>query len=183
MVLNIESALNEMGSIESILAGKDEIENVSEKSLPDFCLIPVTSTSTTLALQSDRLIIAVHSSLPGVRAAYNQLAFLASLKTDFNVCVIMIGARTIKDAKRYFNFLCDSSESFLELKLECGGFLLEDSEGIVPTEEDDPQIATNLQDVVQGILEDLKPGRKDEGAGNKSMPSLGPSSGPPLYLS
>ena len=183
MVLNIESTLNEVGSLSPITPEMDEITEGSEKALPDFCLIPVTSTSTTLALQSDRLIIAVHSSLPGVRAAYNKLAFLASLETDFNVCVIMIGAKTIKDAKRYFSFLCDSSESFLELKLECGGFLLQDNEGIVPTEEDDSQIATNLKEVAQAILEDLRPERRNAATGDRSTPSLTPPSGPSIYLS
>lgn len=161
MVLNIEASLNEMGSLQAIIPKNNEehTEHKPEKALPDFCLIPVTSTSSTLALQSDRLIIAVHSSLPGVRAAYNQLAFLATLETDFNVCVIMIGAKSTKEAKRFFRFLNDSSESFLALELECGGFLLEDSEGIIPTKEDDQEIATNLQDVAQGILSDLSSGK------------------------
>ena len=107
MVLNIEASLNEMGSLAALFPRKSEdlSEQTKNQTLPDFCLIPVTSTSSTLALQSDRLIIAVHSSLPGVRAAYNQLAFLATLETDFNVCVIMIGAKTTSEAKRFFRFI------------------------------------------------------------------------------
>lgn len=157
MVLNIEASLNEMGSLTKLFPRNNEEFSVgeTEQALPDYCLIPVTSTSSTLALQSDRLIIAVHSSLPGVRAAYNQLAFLASLETDFNVCVIMIGAKSTGDAKRFFRFLCDSAESFLALELECGGFLLEDSEGIIPTRDDDQDVASNLHDVANGILTDF----------------------------
>jgi hypothetical protein len=185
MVLNIEASLNEMGSLASLFPknSEDPSAEAADQTLPDFCLIPVTSTSSTLALQSDRLIIAVHSSLPGVRAAYNQLAFLASLETDFNVCVIMIGAKTTRDAKRFFRFLYDSSESFLALELECGGFLLEDSEGIVPTKDDDQDIATNLQDVAQGILSDLSKGKGRSTAGeDDTSPSLPALSGASLYL-
>lgn len=184
MVLNIEASLNEMGSLASLFPKNNEADASlasSEQSLPDFCLIPVTSTSSTLALQSDRLIIAVHSSLPGVRAAYNQLAFLASLETDFNVCVIMIGAKSTSEAKRFFRFLCDSSESFLALELECGGFLLEDSDGIVPTKEDEQDIATNLQDVAKGILNDLSSGKRSTVNDNGST-SLPAPSGVSLYL-
>lgn len=184
MVLNIEASLNEMDSLAPIIAAnnKENAENENaDQPLPDFCLIPVTSTSTTLALQSDRLIIAVHSSLPGVRAAYNQLAFLASLETDFNVCVIMIGARSISDAKRFFQFLCDSADSFLALELECGGFLLQDSDGIVPTKDDDEDVATNLKDVAKGILSDLstKNQRSNVDPTSTSLPSPTSSS---LYL-
>lgn len=183
MVLNIEASLNEMGSLATLFPknSEDVSADDTDQSLPDFCLIPVTSTSSTLALQSDRLIIAVHSSLPGVRAAYNQLAFLASLETDFNVCVIMIGAKSTTDAKRFFRFLCDSSESFLALELECGGFLLEDSEGIVPT-QDDQDIATNLQDVAKGILSDLSKGKGRSVARESGSSSLPAPSGASLYL-
>lgn len=183
MVLNIEASLNEMGSLSSIFpknAAEDSVEE-PDQSLPDFCLIPVTSPSSTLALQSDRLIVAVHSSLPGVRSAYNQLAFLASLETDFNVCVIMIGARSTTEAKRFFRFLCDSSESFLALELECGGFLLQDSDGIVPTRDEEQDVATSLQEVAQGILSDLSKGkgRITPRSDSTSLPS---PAGAALYL-
>ena len=172
----------EIDSLLDSVSNEDVSADDTDQSLPDFCLIPVTSTSSTLALQSDRLIIAVHSSLPGVRAAYNQLAFLASLETDFNVCVIMIGAKSTTDAKRFFRFLCDSSESFLALELECGGFLLEDSEGIVPTQDDDQDIATNLQDVAKGILSDLSKGKGRSVARESGSSSLPAPSAASLYL-
>jgi hypothetical protein len=184
MVLNIEASLNEMGSLKALIPKNngEHSERKADHALPDFCLIPVTSTSSTLALQSDRLIIAVHSSLPGVRAAYNQLAFLATLETDFNVCVIMIGAKSTKEAKRFFRFLNDSSESFLALQLECGGFLLEDSEGIIPTRDDDQEIATTLQDVAQGILSDLSNGKGRTAVKEDSSTHLPSPSGVSLYL-
>jgi len=183
MVLNIEASLYEMGSLASIFPKQDKEDTTdkSDQKLPDFCLIPVTSPSSTLALQSDRLIIAVHSSLPGVRSAYNQLAFLASLETDFNVCVIMIGARSTTEAKRFFNFLNDSAESFLALELECGGFLLQDSDGIVPTREEENEIATSLQEVAKSILSDISKG-KGTIVPKADSSSLPPPSGASLYL-
>lgn len=158
MVLNIEASLNEIGSLAPILS-----DNESEQSIPDFCLIPVTSTSTTLALQSDRLIIAVHASLQGVRAAYNQLSFLASLETDFNVFVIMLGAKTTQEAKRFYEFLCDSSESLLALELECGGFLLQSQDGIILDDDEDQDVATTMHGVAKGILHEFNPGLRTPG--------------------
>ena len=180
MVLNIEASLNELGSLTPIMPGNPS-DDSSGQSIPDFCLIPVTSTSTTLALQSDRLIIAVHASLQGVRAAYNQLAFLTSLETDFNVIVIMLGAKTTHEAKRFYEFLCDSSESLLELELECGGFLLQGEDGIISAEENEQDVATDMQGVVKGILQEFIPGLKVPGS-NQVTKSLSPPLKNPLYL-
>ena len=185
MVLNIEASLNEIGSLTPIMSGsttEDLSSDNSAQSIPDFCLIPVTSTSTTLALQSDRLIIAVHASLQGVRAAYNQLAFLASLETDFNVIVIMLGARTTREAKRYYEFLCDSSESLLALELECGGFLLQSEDGITLPEDDEQDVATNMHGVAKGILHEFTPGIRTPGAGSVATPRSFPVNKSSLYL-
>jgi hypothetical protein len=131
MVLNVENRFATSGMSPTFPEGiptTTASETTSQESeLPDLCLVPVTSPSTTLALQSDRFIIAVHTSLGGVRIAYDQLAFMASLDTDFTVCVVMLDARTTQEAKRFFGFLCDSAKSLLALKLECGGYLLRDS--------------------------------------------------------
>jgi hypothetical protein len=184
MVLNIEASLNELGSLTPIMPGNpsDSLSDEnSGRSIPDFCLIPVTSTSTTLALQSDRLIITVHASLQGVRAAYNQLAFLTSLETDFNVFVIMFGAKTSRESKRFYEFLCDSSESLLELELECGGFLLQGEDGIISSEETEQDVATDMQGVVKGILQEFTPGLKVPGS-NQVTTSLSPPPKNPLYL-
>ncbi len=180
MVLNIEASLNGIDSLTPIMHNNPSGDK-PEKSIPDFCLIPVTSTSTTLALQSDRLIIAVHSSLQGIRAAYNQLAFLASLETDFNVIVIMLGAKTKQEAKRFYEFLCDSSESLLALELECGGFLLQSEDGIIPGEDDDSEVATDMQGVAKGILHEFTPGLKIPGS-NSATTSLPLSVKSSLYL-
>lgn len=131
MVLNIENRFvtNEMSPTfpEGVTTTTASEMTSQETEMPDLCLVPVTSPSTTLALQSDRFIIAVHTSLGGIRIAYDQLAFMASLDTDFTVCVVMLDAKTTQDAKRFFGFLCDSAKSLLALKLECGGYLLRDS--------------------------------------------------------
>lgn len=177
MVLNIEASLNEIGSLTPIMPG-----NEPEQSIPDFCLIPVTSTSTTLALQSDRLIIAVHASLQGVRAAYNQLAFLASLKTDFNVFVIMLGAKTTHEAKRFYEFLCDSSESLLALELECGGFLLQSENEVILPEDEEQDVATDMHGVAKGILHEFTPGLRTPGTGSATTPRSFPVNESTLYL-
>ena len=184
MVLNIEASLNELGSLAPIMPGKhseDDANTKHEQSIPDFCLIPVTSTSTTLALQSDRIIIAVYASLQGVRAAYNQLAFLASLETDFTVCVIMLGAKTAAEAKRFYEFLCDSAESFLALDLECGGFLLQRKDGMFPDDDTEQDVATDMQGVVKGILKDFAPGLRVPGKDTTST-ALSPPVKSSLYL-
>ena len=177
MVLNIEASLNEMDSLTPIMPG-----NEPEQSIPDFCLIPVTSTSTTLALQSDRLIIAVHASLQGVRAAYNQLAFLASLETDFNVFVIMLGAKTKHEAKRFYEFLCDSSESLLALELECGGYLLQSDNEIIFPEDEEQDVATDMQGVAKGILREFTPGLRKPGTDSATTQQSFPANGSTLYL-
>jgi hypothetical protein len=184
MVLNIEASLNEIGSLAPIMRGNSTDSEANDdpgQSIPDFCLIPVTSTSTTLALQSDRLIIAVHASLQGVRAAYNQLAFLVSLETDFNVIVIMLGAETANEAKRFYEFLCDSSESLLELELECGGFLLQGEDEIIPAEENKLGVATDMHGVAKGILQEFIPGLRVPGS-NQTVTSLSPPVKNSLYL-
>jgi hypothetical protein len=184
MVLNVEASLNKMGSLTPIMPNKSSdgiTDQESEQAIPDFCLIPVTSTSTTLALQSDRLIIAVHASLQGVRAAYNQLAFLTSLKTDFNVCVIMLGAKTKQEAGRFYKFLCDSSESLLALELECGGFLLQGEDGILPTEDEEQDVATNMHGVAKSILHEFTPGIRVPGAAPAATSLSAPAKNP-LYL-
>ncbi|MEE8379967.1 MAG: hypothetical protein V3R49_06300 [Gammaproteobacteria bacterium] len=177
MVLNIEASLNEIGSLTPIMP-----DNKTDQPIPDFCLIPVTSTSTTRALQSDRLIIAVHASLQGVRAAYNQLAFLASLKTDFNVFVIMLGAKTTHEANRFYEFLCDSSESLLELELECGGFLLQNNNEITLPEDDEQDVATDMHGVAKGILHEFTPGLRIPGTDPASTSHALPDNKASLYL-
>ncbi|HEC19432.1 MAG TPA: hypothetical protein ENI97_08815 [Gammaproteobacteria bacterium] len=159
MVLNIENRLAVSNQLSS-LAGEMDLHE--DASLPDYCLIPASSPSTTLALQSDRLIIAVHASLGGVRIAYDQLAFMASLDTDFNVCVIMLGAKTRATAKRFFGFLCDNAQSLLSLKLECGGYLLQDSEqseghDVEEAEMEEADIATDFDGMASGLLRHFSP--------------------------
>ena len=187
MVLNIESHLATGNSFAALVPKKvsetisenaetSPENNSEEPALPEFCLIPVTSPSTTLALQSDRLILVVHASLGGVRIAYNQLAFLASLGTDFNVCVVMLDAKTTQDAKRYFEFLCDSAQSLLALELECGGFLLQkgadDFDCTVTTND-----TTGVDGVVEGILQKFT-----RGVPRPIATSLSAPTGPAAYL-
>ena len=180
MVLNVEASLNEMGSLTPIMPGKSANDD-AEQAIPDFCLIPVTSTSTTLALQSDKLIIAVHASLAGVRAAYSQLAFLASLETDFNVFVVMLGAKTSSEAERFYQFLCDSSESLLALDLECGGFLLQKEKGFPSTEENKLGVATDIPSVAKCLLHEFTPVLRVPGS-DPLTTSLSPPTKKPRYL-
>lgn len=181
MVLNIE---NRLAAVNDFSMRRKDAEN----SLPDYCLIPASSPSTTLALQSDRLVIAVHASLNGIRIAYNQLAFMASLNTDLNVCVIILDAKTLSSAKRFFGFLCDNAQSLLSLKLECGGYLLQDS-GHVSTHNsdnnpedadiEDEEIATNLDGVAASLLRQFTPQIK----GSLSTARLAPPTEPVALLS
>lgn len=172
MVLNIEGRIGASSILSSspvnatpMTSANDDIE---ESGMPDYCLVPVTSPATTMALQSDRFIIAVHASLAGVRIAYEQLAFMASLETEFSVCVIMLDAKTIHQAKRFFGFLCDNAQSLLALELECGGFLLQDerhisaSEHASKTESTDYDVATDLDAVASEILQKFTAGINPE---------------------
>jgi hypothetical protein len=169
MVLNIENRLATNNHLSTLADDAVKDEKEADTGLPDYCLIPASSPSTTLALQSDRLIIAVHASLAGVRIAYDQLGFMASLDTEFNVCVIMLGARNRKTAKRFFGFLCDNAQSLLSLKLECGGYLLQNNEpisGDISGESEDAEIegeeiATDLDGVAVKLLRQFSPCIKD----------------------
>jgi hypothetical protein len=169
MVLNIENRLavaNNLAALASQQSSDAGTEGGSQETdLPDYCLIPTSSPSTTLALQCDRVVIAVHASLGGVRIAYDQLAFMATLDTDFDVCVIMLGAKNKSAAKRFFGFLCDNAQSLLSLKLECGGYLLQEDESqpaVNPAasetaEAEDATIATDFPAVAAGILRKFGP--------------------------
>ncbi|MDT8384326.1 MAG: hypothetical protein RRB22_07915 [Gammaproteobacteria bacterium] len=170
MVLNIENRAGASSiaspSAEKLTRALASTDDLEDGGMPDYCLVPVTSPSTTLALQSDRCIIAVHSSLAGVRIAYDQLAFMASLETDFDVCVIMLDAKTIRDAKRFFGFLCANAKSLLALELECGGLLLQErhdrSATGVATETGsmDDEMATDLDSVAGEILRKFTAGAR-----------------------
>ena len=180
MVLNIESQLMGSNALSSAVAGSAAAQTSDNSQLPDFCLIPVTSPTTTLALKCKRVVMVVHASLGGVRAAYNQLAFLASLETRFDVCVVMFGANTSKDARRFFNFLCNNAQSLLALKLECGGFLLEDEDGRYAAEQTaEGDTATDMDGVARGILGSFSPKRAPRPDG----PQLAAPAGVAAYLS
>ncbi len=167
MVLNIENRLAVSNHL-SVLANnvtptltthKDD----DEVSLPAYCLIPVLSPSTTLALKSNRLLITVQASLNGVRIAYDQLAFIASLNTDFTICVIMLGAKTKPVARRFFSFLYNNTQSLLSLKLECSGYLLHGSDHAdskKTAEMEDGEIATDLNGIANNLLRQFTPGNK-----------------------
>jgi hypothetical protein len=184
MVLNIENRLARNNQLSS-LANTETLDE-KEGGLPDYCLIPASSPSTTLALQSDRLIIAVHASLAGVRVAYDQLSFMASLETEFKVCVIMLGARNNAAAKRFFGFLYDNAQSLLSLELECGGYLLQNdgvSGDISEThsgktedaEIENENIATDLNGVAANLLRQLSPSIKDRLASTRLAAPAGPA--------
>lgn len=119
LVLNIESQLGPEG-----LAAKHAREiDADEATAPDVCLIPLTSGGTTRVLNSDRLLLAVPTSLPGVRLAYNQLAALASYGLDLQVQVAMLDASDPKEAQRFFKFLSNSARNLLGMDIQCGGYV------------------------------------------------------------
>lgn len=128
MVLNIEGRQDPSRALRSKISEHFSAQalkpGAADRLLPDICLVPVTAPATTLALRCERLIITAHASLPGIRLAYNQLSFLASLKTNFKVCIFIHGARTATEAQRFFNFLRSNAQSMLHLELESGGYLL-----------------------------------------------------------
>lgn len=190
MVLNIENSLTTSGAPHLSPETNEQRDDYDHGGMPDYCLVPVISPPTTMALQSDRLIIAVHTSLGGVRIAYDQLAFMASLNTDFNVCVIMLEAKNIQDAKRFFGFLCNNAQSLLALELECGGFLLQDNQDATEhgdsaanystanpstrnsatTISNDHDIPTDLEGVAKRVLKKLAPNIKSMTAASLSSP-------------
>ncbi len=173
MVLNIENHLTASAPLASPRREMPSEQNAdAEPSLPRLALIPLTSTSTTLALQSDRIVIAVDSSLSGVRLAYDQLAFLASLETDFTVSVIMINANQACDAERFYRFIFDSSESLLGLTVECAGFLL--NTGGEQASEQNP-VATDINGIAREILEKLTPASASQRGGEKAF-AIAPTS-------
>jgi len=196
MVLNIESCLASKGisatfldknSDTSIFEDKDLIDQEGrsgDSEMPDICLVPITSPSTTMALQNDRFIIVVHASLTGVRIAYEQLSFMASLNTDFTVCVIMLGARNMHEARRFFGFLCDSAQSLLTLNLECGGIILDNrninkhkqttNDEVAQQAMNNLGIATHLEGVAEGILRKFKATTKRTSVASLSSP-VGPA--------
>ncbi len=177
MVLNIENHLTISGHSSTLANNVTPTLTTHTKdekiSLPDYCLIPVSSPATTLALRSDHLLIAVQASLSGVRIAYDQLAFIASLDTDFTVCVIILGANTKSVAKRFFGFLCDNAQSLLSLKLECGGYLLQNSDDMedAEPEDEDGEIATDLNGIASNLLRQFTPRGKKTSATHLAAPT------------
>ncbi|NOX75365.1 MAG: hypothetical protein GXP17_01805 [Gammaproteobacteria bacterium] len=170
MVLNIENHQVGGAPLASPLSPPQQKtspeQNVdAEPGLPQLALIPLISTSTTLAVQSDHIIIAVDSSLSGVRLAYDQLTFLASLETDFTVNVIMINASQACDAMRFYRFIFDSSESLLGLAVEYAGFLLS-------TRCNHPPETTDINDIARDILEKLTPASTPQQQGREKISTI-----------
>jgi len=162
MVLKIENRLavsNHLSALaNNITPTLTTHKNDEEINLPDYCLIPASSPSTTLALKSDYLLIAAQASLSGVRIAYEQLAFIASLNTEFTIYVIILGAQTKATAKRFFSFLCKNAQVLLSLKLECGGYLLHSNnhiDDVKNIETKDEEIATDLNSIASSLLRQL----------------------------
>lgn len=176
MVLNIEAGLSTQQPLNNLVPKKFTSRPTTrnrdkQPALPEYCLVPVTSPSTILALKCERLVITVHASLTGVRLAYNQLSFLASLNTNINVCVVMIGANTAAEARRFFGFLGNSARSFLELKIECGGYVLR-------SHERDSGLADGMSDVTRFIYQNFLTPKKTSRAKALNKPF-----GPAAYLS
>lgn len=119
LVLNIETRLGP----EALAAIHAPERDAHDDQAPDVCLIPLTSGGTTRVLNSDRLLLAVPSSLPGVRLAYNQLAQLASYDIDLKVQVAMLDAADQKEAQRFFKFLSNSARNLLGMEIKCGGYV------------------------------------------------------------
>lgn len=161
MVLNIEGSLNSSHTLTTKISTRFSAQSINNegegKLLPDFFLIPVTSPATTLALQCEHLVITVHASLPGIRIAYNQLSFLASLNTNFRVCVVIYGAKTAKQAQRFFSFLLSNAQSLLELKLESGGYVLQDIGAEENAESGITNVARRIADKFQERKKPLYP--------------------------
>lgn len=119
LVLNIETQLGP----EALAARHAQDAKADEAQAPDVCLIPLTASGTTRVLNSDRLLLAVPTSLPGVRLAYNHLAALASFGLDLKVQVAMLDAADQKEAQRFFKFLSNSARTLLGMEIQCGGYV------------------------------------------------------------
>ncbi len=118
-VLNIE---NQAGVV-SIPAAAPAPLTDDNKSAPDICLLPLTSPGSTLAIPHNKRLMAVPTSLPGVRLAYHQLAQLAEQQSRLTVNIIMLDARSEDHGERYFSFLRDSACSLLSLEVKSAGVL------------------------------------------------------------
>lgn len=160
MVLNIEGRMDPMRpfcqDISQYFSAHALQADESGRLLPDFCLVPVTSPATTLALRCEHLVLAMHASLPGLRIAYNQLSFLASLKTDFRVGIVVHGARTSAEGQRFYSFLRRNAKSLLatEIQVQSVGTILN-------TDETKGGISHNIEKAANQIANAyIKPGQR-----------------------
>ncbi len=115
VVLNIENQPDPLSISKSMAGEKD--------GAPDICLLPLTSPGSTLAIPHNKLLMAVPTSLPGIRLAYHHLAQLAEQGSRLTVSIIMLDARSEKHGERYFSFLSDSAKSLLSLEVKSAGVL------------------------------------------------------------
>lgn len=153
-VLNIENGPSPVSMAEpasTALADKKE-------GAPDICLLPLTSPGSTLAIPHDKLLMAVPTSLPGVRLAYHHLAQLAELQSHLTVNILMFDARSERHGERYFSFLSDSASALLSLDIK--------SAGVLYRQETASDAACDGTDRVIGNI--LKDG-KSVGAGNNLL--------------
>jgi len=118
-VLNIE---NQPGLVSLPTSASMPLASEQEGA-PDICLLPLTSPGSTLAIPHNKLLMAVPTSLPGVRLAYHHLAQLAEQQSHLTVNIIMLDARSEKHGERYFSFLSDSACSLLSLEVKSAGVL------------------------------------------------------------
>ncbi|HEC18584.1 MAG TPA: hypothetical protein ENI97_04510, partial [Gammaproteobacteria bacterium] len=97
-VLNIE---NQPGPVSIPTSASAPLPSEKENA-PEICLLPLTSPGSTLAIPHNKLLMAVPTSLPGVRLAYHHLAQLAEQQSHLTVNIIMLDARSEKQGERYF---------------------------------------------------------------------------------
>jgi len=119
MVLNIENQPDPL----SISTSPSTPITSEKEGAPDICLLPLTSPGSTLAIPHNKLLMAVPTSLPGVRLAYHHLAQLAEQESRLTVNIIMLDARSEKHGERYFSFLSDSARFLLSLEIKSAGVL------------------------------------------------------------
>jgi hypothetical protein len=154
LVLNIE---NQLGP-EALAAKHARNADAAQASAPNVCLIPLTATSTIPVLKTNRLLLAVPASLPGVRLAYNHLATLASFDLDLTVHVVMLEADSQEDAQRYFKFLSNSARNFLAVDIQYSGFLLRDGAQLHTANADAaPAIPHGMDEIAETLLRSRTP--------------------------
>jgi hypothetical protein len=138
---------------------QDLLQQTGYQHEPDVYLIPVAGVTSPYVATSRRLLIPAEASLNGVRSAYLQLKWLASLRQDLDIGLIMLNTDDPAWARRCFDKLATGARMFLDITITSYGYLPDMSSAesistqLINNQQSLPHEMMGIADILQSDLE------------------------------